>query len=134
MRNWFLGKVPHNSHYFTEVKMKYVIHDEELEWGSHPDVQGGKMVTFFTKKEQGAQATIGMVKIPKGAALKWHDHGDSDDILYILDGKAKMEMEGIGNMEMRKGSHVLVPSRVKHRIHDVSEDLTLYHIKAPATI
>ena len=114
--------------------MKYVIHDDELEWGRHPGVEGGEMVTFFTKKKQGAQATIGMVKIPKGCALDWHDHGDSDDILFILGGKAMMEMEGIGNLEMKKGSHVLVPGRVKHRSHDVSEDLTLYHIKAPATI
>ncbi len=114
--------------------MKYVIHEEELEWGNHPGVEGGKMVTFFTKKGQGAQATIGMVKIPKGGELKWHDHGDSDDILFILAGKARMEMEGIGDMEMKKGSHVLVPAHVTHRIHDVSEDLTLYHIKAPATV
>ena len=114
--------------------MKYVIHDEELEWGVHPGIEGGNMVTFFTKKEQGAQATIGMVKIPKGGALKWHDHGDSDDILFIFDGKAKMEMEGIGDFEMKKGSHVLVPAHVKHRIHDVTESLMLYHIKAPATV
>lgn len=114
--------------------MKYVIHDDELEWGSHPGVEGGKMVTFFTKKEQGAQATIGMVKIPKGGSLKWHDHGDSDDIVFVLEGKAMMEMEGIGNLEIKKGSHVLVPGRVKHRICDVSESLTLYHIKAPATV
>ena len=55
-------------------------------------------------------------------------------VLHILEGKAKMEMEGIGDFDMKKGSHVLVPAHVTHRIHDVTEDLTLYHIKAPATI
>ena len=113
--------------------MKYVIHEEELEWGVHSALEGAEMTTFFTKKDQGAQATIGMVKIPKGKTLDWHDHGDSDDILHILAGKARMEMEGIGDFEMKKGSHILVPAHVKHRIHDVSEDLKLYHIKAPAT-
>ncbi len=114
--------------------MKYVIHEEELEWGLHTALEGAEMTTFFTKKDQGAQATIGMVKIPKGKELDWHDHGESDDILHILQGKAKMEMDGIGDFDMKKGSHVLVPAHVRHRIHDVSEDLTLYHIKAPATI
>jgi len=114
--------------------MKYILHEEDLEWADNPNIKGAQMVTFFTKEEQGAQATIGMVKLPKGSELPWHDHGESDDILHILEGKAKMEMEGIGNLDMKKGSHVLVPGTVRHRIHEITEDLTLYHIKAPPTV
>ena len=47
--------------------MKYIIHEEELEWADNPNIKGGQMVTFFTKEIQGAQATIGMVKLPKGS-------------------------------------------------------------------
>ena len=113
--------------------MKYVFHEEEIEWKEHPNVAGGKMVNLFTKENQGSQATIGMAKIPKGQELKWHDHGQSDDILHIFEGRGKMEMEGIGNLEMKKGSHVFVPGGVRHRIHEVTEDLTFYHFKAPPT-
>ncbi len=112
--------------------MKYVIDEAEFEWQDHPLCKGAKMVSCFTRKEHGAQANTGMVKLPKGQALEWHDHGASDDILLILAGKAKMEIEGVGDLPMQKGSHVLVPAHVRHRIHDVSEDLFIYHFKAPA--
>ena len=113
--------------------MKYIVYEEEISWQDHPNVNGGKIATFFSKEKQGARATIGMVKIPKGSALKWHDHGESDDILFVLAGKAKMEIEGVGDLEMKKGSHVLVPGPTKHRIHEVTEDLFIYHVKAPPT-
>ncbi|MFC1798284.1 cupin domain-containing protein [Thermodesulfobacteriota bacterium] len=114
--------------------MKYLIPEEEFEWEDHPMVEGAQSVTLFTRKEHGAQATTGMVKIPKGRHLDWHDHGDSDDILLILDGRAKMEIEGVGNLEMKKGSNLLIPGHVRHRIHDVSEDLFIYHFKAPPEV
>ena len=62
-------------------------------------------------EECGKAGIIGLIIVsagfkeigPKGKELEWHDHGDSDDILHILGGRAKMEMEGIGNLEMKKG-------------------------------
>ncbi len=114
--------------------MKYLIAEEEFVWEEHPLLPGAQSVTLFSQKEHGAQATTGMVKLPKGLTLDWHDHGPSDDILLILAGKAKMEIEGVGNLKMKKGSNILVPGRARHRIHDITEDLFIYHIKAPAEV
>ena len=116
------------------MEKKYLFREDELEWKDHPKIEGGKSTTFFSKERQNAQATIGMVKLPKGQVLPWHDHGKSDDILFVLEGKGKLEMEGLGDLEMEKGSHILVPGLVKHRIHDITEDLTMYHVKAPPTV
>jgi quercetin dioxygenase-like cupin family protein len=116
------------------MKRKYLFREEELEWIDHPKIEGGKSTTIFSQERQGAQGTVGMVKLPKGQTLPWHDHGKSDDILFVVAGKGKLEMEGIGDLEMKKGCHILVPGLIKHRIHDITEDLTLYHVKAPPTV
>lgn len=112
--------------------MKNVFHKEEIDWGPHAKVKGGKSTTLFTKAGQNAQATVGMVVLPKGSELPWHDHGRSDDIIFVLGGSAEIEMEGIGVFPMKEGSHILVPGLNRHRIFNISEDLKLYHVKAPA--
>lgn len=114
--------------------MKNVFNENELEWIDHPKVEGGKSTTFFSKEKQGSQATVGMVKLPKGGMLSWHDHGKSDDIIFVLEGRGLIEMDGIGVFEMKKGCHVLVPGLNRHRIYDIEEDLVLYHVKAPPTV
>ena len=117
-----------------EEIMKNVLNENELERIDHPRIKGGMSTTFFSKEKQGAQATVGMVKLPKGGMLPWHDHGHSDDIIMVLEGRGLIEMDGIGVFEIKKGSHVLVPGSNRHRIYEITEDLTLYHVKAPPTV
>ena len=113
--------------------MKYHFTEDEVQWVDHPRLKGAKSTTIFTKKDQQARGTINMVMLPKGGYLDWHDHGECDDILFIQSGNAKIELEGIGEFELKKGCHMLVPGPVKHRIHKIEEDLTMYTTKAPAT-
>lgn len=114
--------------------MQYFFNEDEVEWIDHPRVKGGKSITLFTQKDQGAQATIGMVILPKGQINDWHDHGESDDVIYVQEGRAKAEIKDVGEFELKKGSHLLFPKHIKHRIFDITEDLKIYHIKAPATM
>lgn len=113
--------------------MNYFFSEATVPWKDHPKVKGGKSAELFTKEEHGAHATIGLAMLPAGEINDWHDHGEAEDIIFILGGKAKLELEGIGVFNLEKGSHAWVPGFMKHRIFDIIEDLTLYHIKAPAT-
>jgi len=116
--------------------MEYLVNEEELQWQNHPsgDWGRGRRKILHSKEKNGSLATVLMVNIPKGGGNPVHVHEESDDILYILSGKAKMEIEGIGSLEMKKGSCIRIPKNTKHRIHDVTQDLILYDIFAPATI
>jgi len=104
--------------------MEYVIQEEEMAWQDHPRMRGGQYKGFYSREKQGSLATIQLIKVQKGGGNDLHVHEESDDILYILSGKAKMEIEGIGAVQMTKGSCVRVPKNTKHRIYEVTEELT----------
>ena len=110
--------------------MNYLINEDQVRWGEHPSVKQGKFALLFSKDE-GSRATIVMVKLPKGAEHHMHDHGESDDILYILRGKAKMEVEGVGSFDLKKGSVFRAPAHVRHRLYDITEELVIYGVYVP---
>ena len=112
--------------------MDLLVNEEEVEWQDHATVKGAK-IKVLQSKEQGALATTILVSMPKGPGIPAHVHEGSDDIVYVLKGRAKMEIEGIGSFDLKKGSCMRVPKDTKHRIHDVTEDLLQYNVFAPAT-
>jgi len=46
--------------------------------------------------------SIIIVKIPVGIEVPEHVHEESEDILFILTGKATMWIDGIGNLKLQK--------------------------------
>jgi len=113
--------------------MDYLVNEEEIEWQDHPTVKGAKIKILQSKAKQGALATTQLVSMPKGPGIPAHVHEESDDIVFVLKGKAIMEIEGIGSFDLKKGSCMRVPKNTKHRIHDVTEDLLQYNVFAPPT-
>ncbi|MEA3313957.1 MAG: cupin domain-containing protein [Caldisericota bacterium] len=115
--------------------MKIIIDAKGSNWVPHPTVKNVFIKTLVTKKEFGDESpTIFLVKVPKGAFVPKHTHAVSEDILYILAGRAKMFVEGVGEFKISEGMLIRVPRDTEHSMFDVSEDVLVYDIFAPATI
>ena len=63
---------------------------------------------------------------------KWHWHDVQFQMVYVLKGWIKSELEGQGAILMRAGSCWTQPPRIKHRVVDYSEDCELLEVILPA--
>lgn len=75
--------------------------------------------------------SIVRVKIPVGVEVPEHVHEESEDILFILAGKAAMWIDGIGNLKLQENEVVRVPRSTKHSIFDVTDELLVYDVFSP---
>lgn len=114
--------------------MSFVIKEEEVEWKPHSFAKGVKIKPLLTKEKHGADVTCLTVIVKKGLEVPEHIHEGQDDILYILSGKAKMWINGIGEFELTKGMLVKVAKKTRHKIYGVTEDLMIYDVFSPATM
>ena len=59
-------------------------------------------------------------------------HRDQPDLIYVLEGKATMFIDGVGEFPAEAGMIVQVPPNTLHAIRNVEEDILLYNVFAPA--
>jgi hypothetical protein len=88
-----------------------------------------------------AEATGGMVQAhvirfvppcdPREVA-KLHYHDVEFQMVYVLKGWIKTELEGQGAHTMRAGSAWLQPPRIRHKVLDYSDDCEVLEIVLPA--
>jgi len=107
---------------------------EEISWIPHPVAQGVKIKPLISEKEHGLNVTCMLVNVPVGKEVPEHIHEEQDDILYPLEGKAVMWVDGTGNFSLEPGVIVRVPRGVKHKISNVTENLLIYDVFCPALI
>lgn len=107
---------------------------DSLSWAPHPIAEGVEIKPLVTKKDDGLDVTCVLVKIPTGKDIPEHIHETQADILYPLQGRAEMYVEGAGNLELKPGVVVRVPIGAKHKIFNVTEELLIYDVFQPATV
>jgi quercetin dioxygenase-like cupin family protein len=105
---------------------------EDVSWMPHPSVQGVTIKPLISEKEHGLNVTCMLVNVPVGKEVPEHIHEKQDDILYLLQGKAVMWVDGTGNFSLEPGVIVRVPKGKKHKIFDVTQDLLIYDVFCPA--
>jgi mannose-6-phosphate isomerase-like protein (cupin superfamily) len=111
-----------------------VMQPSEMDWNPHPKFPGVEIAYMLTRKEDDVDMTCAIVHWKVGAEIPRHIHEDSDDILYILKGKAKIWIDGYGDIPLKAGSFVRVPMGVEHQPHDIEEDLLAHDTWFPATV
>lgn len=60
-----------------------------------------------------------------------HVHEHSDDLLYVVHGRAKMGIEGRGDVPLAPGTFLRIPKGVWHQPHDIDEDFLAYDVWYP---
>lgn len=111
-----------------------IVEEGKLSWSPHPIAKGVEVKYLLTKKDHGADVTCVLVKLPKNSKIPEHVHKEQDDILFFIEGKCKMYVDGLGEFEAKKGTLVKVPKNTKHWIDEVLEDTLVYDVFSPATI
>jgi quercetin dioxygenase-like cupin family protein len=106
----------------------------DISWRPHPLVKEVNIKPLVTKSEDSLDVTCMLVKVPAGIDIPEHIHEEQVDILYPLQGKAEMNVEGAGTFPLEPGVIVRVPRGTKHRIFNVTEELLVYDVFQPATL
>lgn len=68
----------------------------------------------------------------KDEVQKWHIHECDFQFVYVLDGWAEFEYEGIGVRRIEKGDVINQRPMIKHREIACSKDFTVLEIVSPA--
>jgi quercetin dioxygenase-like cupin family protein len=106
---------------------------EDLNWVSHPLSEKVKLGFMVTKRDDKVDVTCLLAKIPKGSEVPIHSH-EGNDILFILSGKGKVWIDGLGELELKRGILVNIPPKVSHKVFEVTEELEVYDVFSPAII
>jgi quercetin dioxygenase-like cupin family protein len=107
---------------------------DQISWDPHPLASGVEIKPLVTKRDDWLDISCIVVKVPVGIEIPEHTHAEQVDILYPLQGKAEMYVEGAGDFSLEPGVVVRVPIGAKHKIFNVTEELIIYDVFHPATI
>lgn len=102
----------------------------QLPWEPHPIFKDLLVKKLLTYEKDNVDLSIVMVKVKRGAEVPVHVHAQ-DDIVYHLEGKGKMWVDGVGDFEVEAGSFLRIPAGVKHQPHDIEEDILVFDIFLP---
>ena len=85
----------------------------------------------FLSRRDTHSASVKKGTLEKGKKIEVHAHNENDQLEYYTEGEALMFVEGLGDIEIRKGSFTYIPKGTKHGILNVSESLTLLTVFVP---
>ena len=110
-----------------EVK---IVQESDIKWEPHPQLANAKVAYLLSHRDENADLTCMLVRIPPGTQVEKHSH-DCDDIVYMVKGRAKMWVEGIGDVPMTEGTFVRIPKGTEHQPHDMEEEVIIYDVFYP---
>jgi len=108
-----------------------VIQTNEIKWEPHPQLKNAKVAYLLSRRDENVDLSCFLVNVPAGTEVEKHIHEDSDDIIYVIKGKAKMWIDKVGDVPMVEGSFIRIPKGLWHLAHDVEEDLLIYDVFYP---
>jgi quercetin dioxygenase-like cupin family protein len=107
-----------------------VVQQENVKWEPHPQLATAEVGYLLSHRDENMDLTCLLVRLPAGTQVEKHTH-ECDDIIYVLEGKAKLWVDGIGDVPLVKGTFVRVPKGVLHQPHDIEEDFVAYDVFYP---
>jgi quercetin dioxygenase-like cupin family protein len=104
----------------------------DVEWEDHFMTDKGKIRWIYTREKDESPITVMQIRLDKGVTLPDHVHRDQPDLIYVIEGKATMFIDGVGLFPVEPGMVIQVPPNTKHAIRNVEQDLLIYNVFAPA--
>ena len=108
-----------------------VLKPNEINWEPHPQLANAKVAYLLSNRDEKVDVTCLLVHLPAGTQVEKHTHDNFDDIVYVLKGKGKMWIEGVGDVPMVEGTFIRIPKGVLHQPRDIEEDLIAYDVFYP---
>lgn len=108
-----------------------VLGSEQIKWEPHPQLANAEVAYLLSKRDENMDLTCMLVHLPPGTEVAKHNHPNSDDIIYVVKGKAKMWIDQIGEVEMKEGTFLRIPKGVDHQPYDITEDFIAYDVFYP---
>ena len=107
-----------------------VLQADAVQWEPHPQLANSTVAFLLSHRDEKTDLTCMLVHLPVGTEVEKHTH-DCDDIIYVVKGKAKMWIEGMGNVPMSEGTFLRIPKGTLHQPHDIVEDFLAYDVFYP---
>jgi quercetin dioxygenase-like cupin family protein len=92
--------------------------------------QGGPKLTQLLKadlqrQDQTVQETVvNLLEMAPSASAPWHMHPGAQEIIFIIDGKLVVEVEGEGLKEVTSGATALISAETPHLVRNDSTQAT----------
>jgi mannose-6-phosphate isomerase-like protein (cupin superfamily) len=109
-----------------------IIQPAQMKFTPHAQFKGVEVCKLLTKDEDHVDVTCTIVRWQVGAEIARHIHENSDDILYFIQGKATIWIDGVGDVPVSAGSFVRIPAGVQHQPHDITETVIAHDMWFPA--
>jgi mannose-6-phosphate isomerase-like protein (cupin superfamily) len=109
-----------------------VIQPSEMKFNPHAQFKGVEVCKLLTQRDDNVDVTCTIVRWHVGAEIAKHVHDNSDDILYFMQGKAKIWIDGVGDVPVSAGSFVRIPKGVQHQPHSIIEEVIAHDMWFPA--
>ena len=106
--------------------------EAEVAWEDHFMTDNGKIKWILTHEKDDSPVAVMKIFLEKNVTLPDHRHAEQPDLLYVLEGKATMYIDGEGEFPLEAGMIVMVPINTLHAIRNIEEDLLLYNVFSPA--
>jgi quercetin dioxygenase-like cupin family protein len=107
-----------------------IVQKEDLKWEPHPQLATAKVAYLVSRRDENMDLTCMLVSLPVGTQVPKHTH-ECDDIIYVLKGKAKIWVDGVGDVPAAEGTFVRIPKGVHHQPHSIEEDFVAYDVFYP---
>ena len=106
--------------------------ESEVEWEPHFMEEKGKIKWVYCPEKDDSPITVLIVSFEEGVTLPEHVHNDQPDLIYVLEGKATMFIDGEGEFDMEPGMIIQVPPNTRHAIRKVGKGgLKVYNVFSP---
>ncbi len=102
-----------------------------IAWTPHPSFAGVLAAWLMQRSSEAMPISCALVQFPSGAEVPEHAHPDEDDILFVLRGGASMRVEGHGEIPLKAGDFLRIPSGVRHRPHSFEDGFLAFNVWAP---
>jgi quercetin dioxygenase-like cupin family protein len=105
---------------------------DAVEWEPHFMTENGRIKWIYTRERDDSPISVMLINIKKGTSLPEHVHKDQPDLIFVLQGRATMFIDGVGEFPLEPQMVVQVPKNTRHTIRNIEEDILIYNVFAPA--